>query len=251
MRLHDKVALVTGGGAGLGRSVAERYAREGARVVIAEIDRARGQDVESAIRRQGGEAMFVHVDIGDEEQIRALIQIVREKYQRIDILQNNAAILLHSLECPVHELPVEIWDRTFRVNARGMFLVAKYVLQLMLEQGGGTIVMVGSPTAINGTGAGIPAYSASKGAVHALARAMAIQYAPHKIRVNLVVPGTMDTPMNAAVLNGDTSQFVERIPLGRLGRPEDLGGISVFLASDDSAYCTGGIYMADGGLTAY
>lgn len=251
MRLHEKVAVVTGGGAGLGRAVAERYAAEGARVVIAEVDRPRGQNAEEAIRRKGGEATFVPVDVSREEEVRDLVEVVRRMYGRIDILQNNAGILMHGAEAPVHELAAEIWDRTFQVNARGMFLVSKYVLRLMLDQRSGAIVMVGSPTAMNGTGARIPAYSASKGAVHALAHAMAIQYAPYNIRVNLVVPGTMDTPMNAAVLNGDLNPYLQRIPLGRLGKPEDLAGLSVFLVSDDSTYCTGGTYMADGGLTAY
>ena len=251
MRLANKIAVVTGGGAGLGRAVAERFAREGACVVIAEQSQQRGMETEAAIIESGSEALFIHTDVSQEEQVREMVSKVRSHYGHVDILHNNAAILMHEAERPVHELPVEVWDKAFEVNARGTFLVSKYILPLMLQNNRGSIVIVGSPTAINGSGASVPAYSASKGALHGLARSMTIQYAPHAIRVNVIVPGTMDTPMNASVLNGDRRHFLDRIPLGRLGRAEDVTGLSVFLASDESDYCTGGTYMADGGLTAY
>lgn len=252
LRLKQKVAIVTGGGAGLGRAVAERFAREGARVVIAEVDENRGREAVESIAKNNGEARFIPTDVGEETEVIALAKKVREKYGYVDIIYNNAAVLFHGKEARAHELSTDIWDRTMRVNLRGFWLCTKHLIPLMLEHGGAVIHM-GSPTALNGCGAGLTAYSASKGGILALTKVMATDYAANKIRVNCIIPGTMDTPMNSGFLTEESVQtkLMTRIPLGRFGVAEDIAGLAVFLASDDSLYCTGGFYMADGGLTAF
>jgi len=251
MRLKDRVAIVTGAGAGIGRAIAERFGREGASVVIAEIDAAKGEAAAQAIRASGGEATFVATDVSSEEQVKAMVERTLTRYGRIDVLCNNAAVLFFRDETRAHLLSNEVWNRTIAVNLTGYWLTSKYVIPAMLRQKGGSIIHVASPTGLFGF-TGITAYSASKGGVVGLMRAMAADYAPEHIRVNAIVPGTIDTPMNAAELSDAAvrARYAEIAPARRLGMPEDLAGIALFLASEDSDYCVGGIFTVDGGLTA-
>jgi NAD(P)-dependent dehydrogenase (short-subunit alcohol dehydrogenase family) len=252
MILAEKVAIVTGAGAGLGRAVAECYADEGAKVVVCEVDAVRGRAVVESIHGRGGTAIFSQTDVGDECAVKKMVNSAKASFGHVDILYNNAAVLYHDRECRIHDLSAEVWDASFRINSRGLWLCSKYVIPLMLAQGGGTVINVGSPTAINGSGIGVPAYSASKGAVMALSRVMALQYASDNIRVNCIVPGTMDTPMNATLTEdyAKVEDLRSKIPVGRLGKPEDVAGLALFLASPSSQYCTGGVFVVDGGLTA-
>jgi 3-oxoacyl-[acyl-carrier protein] reductase len=252
MRLSGKVAVITGAAVGLGRAVAARFAREGALVVAADVNEAGGTALIEQLQKSGSDAIFVRTDVSDEGSVQRLIDSALARYKRIDVLYNNAAVLLPERDLPVHELSSEVWDYVMGVNLRGCFLCAKYAVPSMLKQGGGSIIQMGSPTGLVGCAPTLTAYSTSKSGIMGLTRVMAAAYARNHVRVNSIVPGTMETPMNDYFLT-DVSKRAEccqAIPLGRLGKPGDIEGLAVFLASDESSYCTGGLYMCDGGLTA-
>ncbi len=252
MRLSGKVAVVTGAAVGLGRAIAERFACEGASVFAADINDSEGQQFVQSMQERGHAASFIHTDVSDEQAVQHLFQTVAARHAHIDVLVSNAAVLFHDRDSAAQELPLDVWDFVMNVNLRGAFLCTKYALPLMLNNGGGSIIYMGSPTGLYACAPQLTAYSASKAGVMGLARVTAIAYARQNIRANSIIPGTMDTPMNSRVLSDAASreEFREAVPMGRLGTPKDIEGIAVFLASDDSAYCTGGLYMCDGGLTA-
>ncbi|HTZ57438.1 MAG TPA: glucose 1-dehydrogenase [Acidobacteriaceae bacterium] len=252
MRLSGKVTIVTGSAFGLGRAAAGRFAREGAMVVAADIDATAGAKAVEEIRDRGGRATFVHTDISVEGDVVALLETAVGEFGRLDVLYNNAAVLFHDRDVRAHELSLEVWDQVMGVNLRGTFLCSKHAVPYMLKQGGGSIINLGSPTGMIGCAPNLTAYSTSKAGIFGLTRVMAAAYARDGIRVNVVIPGTMDTPMNGSVLGSEAAreEYREAVPMGRLGRPCDIEGIAVFLASDDSSYCTGGLYTCDGGLTA-
>jgi NAD(P)-dependent dehydrogenase (short-subunit alcohol dehydrogenase family) len=248
MRLEDKVAIVTGGGAGIGEAIALRYAREGARVVVAEVVPARGESVVKTIHELGGQAVFVQTDVSSESQVKEMVETTLERFGRVDILVNNAAILLLRGEARAHEVTNEVWDQTINTNLRGYWLCSKYSIPSMLAQGSGTIIFIASRTGMRGF-ARLAAYSASKGGVLALMRSMAADYAPNGIRVNAIVPGTMDTPMNAEEFSDPEARakYVPLIPAGRLGVASDIAGMATLLATEEASFCVGGVYLVDGG----
>jgi len=252
MRLQGKVAIVTGGGAGMGIAVAKAYAREGAKVVVAEINPTDGQAAVDAIVTAGGEAIFVKTNVAIASDVEAMVAQAVQHFGGVDILYSNAAVQLVGQDARAHELSEAVWARTYDVNIRGVWLCAKYAIPAMLQRGRGSIINVASPTGLLGCAPGFTAYSSSKGAVYGLTRVMAADYARDGIRVNAVVPGATETPLTKELFADQATRegLVNSTPLGRLGQPEDVVGLAVFLASDESAYCTGGFYMVDGGLTA-
>ena len=245
MRLAGKVAVVTGAARGIGAACARRFAAEGADVVIADILEEQGEATAQAIRDDGGGAAFVACDTGDGAQARALIERTVSRLGRIDVLVNNAGIFTIADFLDVTE---EDFDRVLRVNLKGYFLVGQAAARAMVDAGGGSIVNMSS---VNGTMAidSIAPYVVSKGGVNQLTSVMALALAPRGVRVNAIGPGTILTEMSGALLTDEAARkrVLSRTPMGRIGRPEEIAGIAVFLASDDSSYVTGQVIYADGG----
>ncbi|HXH51489.1 MAG TPA: glucose 1-dehydrogenase [Terriglobia bacterium] len=250
MRLKEKVAVVTGGATGIGRAISIFFAREGAHLAIADIDASNGVCTSAEINSTGGKSSFILTDVSKAQDVQEMVETVAERYGGIDIAVNSAAIQMHGLDAPAHLLPEEVWDRTMNINMRGVWLCSKFVIPEMLKRGGGSIIHLASPTGITGCAPTYTAYSTSKGGVIALTRIMAVDYARNHIRVNAIVPGTTETPMIAALLKDEEvrGRLIAKSPLGRLGTPEDVASLAVFLASDESSYCTGGLYRVEGGM---
>ena len=248
-RLAGKTALVTGAGTGIGRAVAERFAREGARVVIADRDAAAASDAVSAI---GETARAAVLDISDEGSVEGAFAELAEAGWAPDVVVANAGVQLFGQDAPVADLDLEVWRRTIDINLTGTFLTVKHAVRAMLAGGtGGSVILTGSPTGLNGEGRDFTAYSASKAGIHGLARTVAAAYADRGIRVNTVVPGYTETSLVTAISSDPESRaaIIGRIPLGRAGAPADVEGIMVFLASDDGAFATGALFAVDGGMT--
>ena len=252
-RLKNKVALVTGAARGIGKAVAEVFAQEGAQVVLGDVEREAGEAAAEAIRAAGGTARFVFCDVGDKTQVDALIASAVEAYGRLDVAVANAGIVIAK---DFLDLEEEDWDRTIRVNLKGVFLTGQAAARQMVAQkregaGGGVVINMSS---INGVVAipTIAPYVSSKGGVNQLTKAMALSLAPHGIRVNAIGPGSIATEMGLAVLNDPEKRrgAMSRTPLGRMGEPEEIGRVAVFLASDDSSYITGQTIYPDGGRLA-
>lgn len=246
MRLEGKTALVTGAATGIGRGVADRFAAEGARVIYADRD---APGAESAAAQSGGRA--VTMDIADESSVEAAFAELAAADWHPDVVVANAGVQLFGQDAPAADLELEVWRRTIDVNLTGTFLTVKHAVRSMLARGGGSIILTGSPTAINGEGADFTAYSASKAGIHGLARTVAAAYAGRGIRVNTVVPAYTETGLVSAISTDPESRaaIIGRIPLGRAGTPADIEGIMVFLASDDGAFATGASFAVDGGMT--
>ncbi|SFS13716.1 3-oxoacyl-[acyl-carrier protein] reductase [Microbacterium sp. cf046] len=247
-RLEGKTALITGAGTGIGRAVAERFAREGARVVIADRDAAAASDAVAAI---GGNARAAIMDISDEASVEAAFGLLSAEGWAPDVVVANAGVQLFGHDAAAADLDLEVWKRTIDINLTGTFLTVKHAVRSMLATGGGSIILTGSPTGLNGEGRDFTAYSASKAGIHGLARTVASAYADRGIRVNTVVPGYTETSLVTAISSDPDSRaaIIGRIPLGRAGSPADVEGIMVFLASDDAGFATGSLFAVDGGMT--
>lgn len=246
MRFTDKVAIVTGSGRGMGRATALALAREGAKVVIVDIDPTKGEAVVREIERLGGEAIFVRADVSKRADMERMVQATLDRFGKIDILVNNAGI--HD-GAPFTEESEEMWQRLFRVNVMGTVLPSQEVVPEMVRRKKGKIVHISSKAAVVGEPYHA-AYSASKGAILALTRAMAIELAPHKIMVNAVCPGPTYTDMLLGATDAVQREELTAIaPLGRLGQPEDIAGAVLYLASEESDWCTGQAISVDGGMS--
>jgi NAD(P)-dependent dehydrogenase (short-subunit alcohol dehydrogenase family) len=245
MRLANKVAIVTGGGSGIGKSIATVFAREGARVVIAGRDRTK---LETASAEIGSACLAIPSDVGSSKDVQALVGATVERFGGIHVLVNNAALLLPGTTESVTE---DDWDQTFHVNVRGLWLISRTVLPHMRAAGGGSIINMGSVLSLVGARARV-AYSASKGAVLAMTRAMALDHAPEQIRVNCICPGIVETEMVAPFIMDENArrQRIALHPMGRFGQPGDVAQAAVFLASDESCWITGAAFPVDGGYTA-
>ncbi len=246
-RFTDKVVIVTGGSRGIGRATTEALADEGANAVIASLNEERGQAAAEAIAEQGGQAQFIRTDVSDQDQAERMVDLVLERFGKIDVLVNNAGI--HD-SAPFWEEPETLWDRMYRVNVLGTVFPSQAVVRFMKDNGGGAIVHVASKAGVVGE-PGHAAYSASKGAVISLTRAMAVELAPYNIRVNAVCPGPVLTDMLTEnnPREEDRARLAAEAPLGRIGQPEDVAAAVLYLASSDSDWCTGQTIHLDGGLS--
>lgn len=250
-RLDGKVAIVTGGGSGMGRATAILFAKEGARLAVA------GRRIESIeetarmIREAGGEAISIKTDVSKAEDVRNMVRTTVDTYGKLDVLLNNAGIV-EPEAVPLHEVKETDFDKTIAINLKGVFLCMKYAIPEMLKTGGGSIVNQGSNSCIQGTNR-LSSYSASKGGVASLSMAAAMDYLRQNIRINWTMPGLIPTPMIAGTRTEGDRNALKKLevaqPLGRFGTEEEIANLALFLASDESSYITATGIKADGALS--
>ena len=249
MRLQGKVAIITGGARGQGATEARMFAQEGASVVIGDVRDELGMQVEAEIRELGGEAVYLHLDVTNQDDWDRAIQTAEERFGKVDVLVNNAAIVLRK---DIEETTGDDWDQIMDINAKGVFLGTKAVIPAMRRAGGGSIINISSISGL--VSIGPPAYIATKGAVRLFTKSTAIQYASENIRANSIHPGSVDTDMRREGLGSQTPEEIQaridNIPLGRVGTTEDISYGALFLASDESSFMTGSELVIDGGYTA-
>ncbi len=253
MRLKDKVALVTGAASGIGRATAALFGQEGAKVMCADLDAEGAERVAQQITGSGGEAASLQADVSQAADVERMVRQTVERWQRLDVLVNNAGILFLS---PITQVPEEEWDRVMSINLKGVFLGCKYAIPQMVGQGKGVIVNTASISGLRGF-ATYGTYGASKGGVVQLTKAVAVEFARMNVRVNCVCPGVIDTAFldqGVVMLGIDRAELEARLgqghPMGRIGRPEEVAAAILFLASEEASFITGVALSVDGGLWA-
>jgi len=251
MRLLNKVALITGAGSGIGRESALLFAKEGAKVVVVDIDSVAGQETVSFVKAAGGEVAFTRADVSKAAEAKAMIAFAENTYGRLDVLFNNAGIFPDA-DGSVLETEEEVWDLVMNVNLKGVFLGCKYGIPALRRAGGGSIINTASFVALMGAATSQIAYTASKGGVLSMTREMAVEFARQNIRLNAICPGPVETPLLAQLLSDPArrQRRMVHIPMGRLARAKEVAQAALFLASDESAYVNGATFTVDGGITA-
>jgi NAD(P)-dependent dehydrogenase (short-subunit alcohol dehydrogenase family) len=251
MRLSNKVALITGAGSGIGRESALLFAKEGAKVVVVDINETAGQETVVLIKAAGGEAAFTRADVSKAAEASAMIEFAEKTYGKLNVLFNNAGIFPDQ-DGSVLETEEAVWDLVMNVNLKGVFFGCKYGIPALLRAGGGSIINTASFVALMGAATSQIAYTASKGGVLAMTREMAVEFARKNIRLNAICPGPVETPLLAQLLSDPArrQRRMVHIPMGRLARAREVAQAALFLASDESAYVNGATFMVDGGITA-
>ena len=253
MRFAGKVAVVTGGSTGIGRACAREFAAEGAAVVIADVNEAQGRELEASLEVEGGRARFHHTDVAQEASVARMAEMTGERFGGIDYLVNSAAVQSYGSVVTTDE---DNWNRTIDINLKGIYLAAKHCIPRIAQRGGGAVTSIASVQGLM-TQPGVAAYTATKGAVIAMTRTMALDHAAEGVRVNAVSPGSVDTPMlrssaelfNPGAVEETVAEWGAVHPLGRVGQPREIARVVLFLSSDDASFMTGANVVVDGGLT--
>jgi NAD(P)-dependent dehydrogenase (short-subunit alcohol dehydrogenase family) len=250
--LQGKVAFITGGAMGQGQAGARLFARHGAAVVIADVEANAGRETAETLQAEGGRALFVEGDVGREADVQRMIEAAVARFGALHILYNNAGVLWKDRDRSVVETEEVWWDRVMAINLKGVYFTCKYGIPHLMAAGGGSIITIGSVSALRGFTVPQDAYTASKGALISLTKSLAVQYARHGLRANIIHPGIVETPMQAPYLADPQRRaaFEASTPLGRLAQPEEIANVALFLASDESSYVTGAEIVVDGGYTA-
>jgi NAD(P)-dependent dehydrogenase (short-subunit alcohol dehydrogenase family) len=251
VRLEDKVTIITGGGSGMGRVAAELFAREGARVVVADVTAETAEAAVAAVTSAGGQASAFAGDVSNEDDARRMVEHAVATYGRVDVLYNNAGIMPAG-DHSVVDTDVETWDKVMAVNVRGVFLGCKYAIPRMVEHGSGSVINIASFVALLGCSVPQDAYTASKGAVLSLTRSLAVQFGPSGVRSNAICPGPVETPLllDWLVKDEDAKRIrLARNPTGRFGKPEEIVHMAIYLASDESRWTNGASLVVDGGIS--
>ncbi len=251
MRLKDRVALITGAAGGIGGEAALLFAAEGAKVLAVDVQDDAGRETARRVEAAGGTCRYVHADVSRAADAEAMVRSAEEEFGRLDILFNNAGIMIGADDDAVNT-GEEVWDRTMAVNAKGVFLGCKYGIPALRRAGGGAVINTASFVALLGAATPQIAYTASKGAVLALTRELAVIHAREKIRVNALCPGPLRTELLMKFLDTEAKKQrrLVHIPMGRFGEAKEMAKAALFLASDESSYLTGASFVVDGGITA-
>lgn len=251
MRLKHKVSLITGGGSGIGRETALRFAQEGARVVVVDVNDAAGHETVSLVIQAGGEAVYFHADVSKPADCEKMIAFAESSYGQLNILFNNAGIM-HGDDDDAIATTEEVWDLTMAINVKGVFFGCKYGIPALRRAGGGSIINTASFVALLGAATPQLAYTASKGAVLAMTRELAVIHARENIRVNALCPGPLRTELLMKFLNTEAKKQrrLVHVPMGRFGEAREMADAALYLASDESSFVTGTEFMVDGGITA-
>ncbi|EGG23603.1 short-chain dehydrogenase/reductase family protein [Cavenderia fasciculata] len=250
-RLNGKVAIVTGGGDGVGKETSLLFAKEGAKVLVVDIDAAKGKSIVTQIKDNGGNAYFFTADVSKANQVKEMIDVAEKNFGKLDILFNNAGIMISEDDDAISTTE-EVWEKTMNVNLKGVFLGCKFGIPALLRNGGGSIINTASFVALMGAATPQIAYTASKGGVLAMTRELAIIHAKQNIRVNALCPGPLRTELLDKFLNTPEkrNRRLVHLPMGRFGQASEIAKGALFLASDDSSYVTGTDFLVDGGLCA-
>src|SRR5207302_4643196 len=250
-RLKGKVALITGAGMGMGREAAVLFAEEGARVVVCDINKQAAEETVALVGKAGGEGLAAVGDVAVEEDVKRMVEEGARRFEALHVLYNNAGVLWKDKDRSVLETDSAQWDRVMGINLKSVFWVTKHGIPHLQKAGGGSIILVGSVSALAGFTRAQDAYTAAKGALISLGKSLAIQFAKDQVRCNVIHPGIVDTPLQAPYLTpAIRKEFETGIPLGRIGTPREIAYVALFLASDESSFMTGAELVVDGGFTA-
>ena len=251
MRLKKKVAIITGAGMGMGREASLLFAAEGAKVIAFDLNKKAGKETVRLIKKAGGEALFVEGDVSKEKDVKNAIKKGVKKYGALHILYANAGVLWKDRDKSVIETTEENWDIVQAINLKGPFFLTKHGIPELQKAGGGSIILVGSISALVGFTLAQDSYTCAKGALIALCKSLAVQFGPDNIRCNIIHPGMIDTPLQSPYLTEEKKKAIgDSLPMKRLGVARDIANAALFLASDESTFMTGAEMIVDGGLIA-